>query len=442
MMDRIYNWRLFYYLIVALLFTIPLPVWADGPNQVGLVVVYGGGDVSTHCVPFSDDRISGHEVLKRAGLELETELSGGSGAAICFIEKKGCRVSQGQPCFCECQGSPCVYWSYWHLKGERWEYSSAGASSYFVRHGDVEGWVWGAGQPNEAPSPPLIPFDQICVPPTATPTPTETLTPIPLTDTPTPKPTATSTPTPLPPPSISFALSAAEISQGECAQLTWKVEQAKAVYLDGQGVTGEESRPVCPAPGAHVFELHVIGLDGEEYRRQVSLQVMEKPTATSTVTPLAEMATVQAVQTTDEGPTEPSSVTDGQAEAAADASQATTSSASPTAATDSSEAEPTATVLALAQPSAGASTPAGTPLAIAPPAQSTAAPSQPPDTVSPPDQGHLPSLLASKVFWFIVLAGTAVGIVGGGGLAFVGCIVLLFLIYRRFSRIDDHDDER
>ncbi len=450
-MDKSGHWVLICFLFIITLAAnlIPLPVWADGPNQVGLVVVYGGDDVLTRCITFSGGEISGHEVLKKSGLEIETEMSGGLGAAICFIEKKGCRVSEGEPCFCKCQGSPCVYWSYWHLQGESWKYSNGGASNYFARNGDVEGWVWGAGTPNEATSPPAIPFDQICVPPTPTPTPVPpTDTPIP-TDTPvptvtaTPRPTKTPTATPPSTPSISLSLSASQIGQDECAQLNWKVSQAQAVYLDGQGVTGEESRQVCPSPGANTFELRVIGLDGEEYQEQASLQVVEKPTTTSTIpatAPPAEMSSAQVGQSPDASQADSSLERDEQPIAMPGVPEAAQATALPTVTPHPLQALPTPTALAMAQPAENASTPAVAQLSAPLPVESTANPSQASVGAPPPEKQSL-GLLERKAIWFVILSGTAVGIVGGGGLTFVGFIILLALVYRRFSRADTRDDD-
>ena len=444
MMDKSGHWLLRWFFILTFLAatSASLPAWAGDPNQVGLVVVYGGDDVLTRCISFSDAEISGHEVLKKSGLEIETEMSGGLGAAICFIEKEGCRVSEGQPCFCKCQGPPCVYWSYWHLQGESWKYSNGGASNYFVRNGDVEGWVWGAGTPNEATSPPAIPFDQICVPPTPTPTPVPpTDTPIP-TDTATPSPTKTPTATPPSTPSINLSLSVSQIGQGECAQLEWKVSQAQAVYLNGQGVTGEESRQVCPSPGAHTFELRVTGLNGEEYREQASLQVVEKPTATSTIpatAPLAEMSSVQAGQSPNANQAGASPETKEQPTAVSDFPEAAQAIALPTATPHHPEALPTPTMLAMAQPSENAPSPAAAQLSTSPPAESTVNPSQVSIAAPPPEKQSL-GPLASKAVWFVILSSTAVGIVGGGGLTFVGFIILLAVVYRRFSRADTRED--
>ena len=207
-------------ILAALLLALLLfPAWAgaDGPSRVGLVVRFGDGSVFTKCVEFEEDQISGLEVLLRSGLRVVYQQSG-LGAAVCKIEDDGCDYPS-EPCFCKCLGGPnCVYWSYWHLKGGEWQYSPIGASGYFVRDGDVEGWAWGPGTAGSGLEPPVIDFNSICAPPpTATltptaaptytpiPSPTPTLTPLPPTATRTPAPptpvppTSTPTPVPIPP---------------------------------------------------------------------------------------------------------------------------------------------------------------------------------------------------------------------------------------------------
>jgi hypothetical protein len=136
-----------------------LPLGANGagghtssPSYVGLVVDMGDGALVTRCVAFGEAEISGLDVLERSGLEIVTNQG-----AICAIGGTGCPASN---CWCQCQGSPCIYWSYWHWLDGGWQYSQAGAAGYRVHDGDVEGWRWGEG----ATPPPMIPFEQICFP--------------------------------------------------------------------------------------------------------------------------------------------------------------------------------------------------------------------------------------------------------------------------------------
>lgn len=204
--------RLFALLVLVGLTVGPLAGSArpSAPHQVALVVRFGDGSVFTRCIQFGEEQISGLDVLLRSGLRVVYETSG-SGVAVCKIGDDGCDFP-AEPCFCKCAGGAgCAYWSYWHLKDGAWQYSQVGATSYWVRDGDVEGWSWGAGAPGGAPPPPLVDFASVCAPvPTATPMPTETPLPTPTatpmpTHTPLPVPTATPVPTntPLPAPTAT-----------------------------------------------------------------------------------------------------------------------------------------------------------------------------------------------------------------------------------------------
>ena len=104
--------------------------------------------------------------------------------------------------------------------------------------------------------------------------------------------------------------------------------------------------------------------------------------------------------------------------------------AAPTA-TSAPDATETATApqpVALAQPGTEAS--ATAPAAVL---QNTpdASPAAKPAGKNGPANG---GLLRSKTTWFVLLATTALGAVGFGGLAFVGLLVVLGLIYWRVSR--------
>lgn len=180
-------------LVLCALFSQPGPVRAQETSRAGLVVVFGGDDVLTTCVEFSDEELTGYDLLERAGLRVVAE-NHILGKAICKIDDVGCDFP-GETCFCECLGTPCVYWSYWYWADGDWMYSGKGVSNRSVQNGDVDAWVWGSDQT----SPPPLSFESLCIPPTLTPSATNTS--VPATNTPTPKPptaTATQTPTETP----------------------------------------------------------------------------------------------------------------------------------------------------------------------------------------------------------------------------------------------------
>lgn len=136
------------------------PARAQEESHAGLVIVHGDGRVTQQCVAFAETTISGYELLKRAGPAMSVE-AGAIGATICSIDGEGCAFPQ-ESCFCQCQGSPCTYWSYWRQSAAGWQYQNLGAANTKVRAGDVEAWHWATGTPNDAEKPPDLTFDAIC----------------------------------------------------------------------------------------------------------------------------------------------------------------------------------------------------------------------------------------------------------------------------------------
>ena len=248
---------------------------AQGPNHVGLVVLFGDGSYITRCVEFSEPEISGYDVLVRSGLNVVAAFDAGEGGAICAIDGEGCPADN---CFCQCQGNLCVYWAYYHMASGQWQYSSLGASNYKVHSGDVEGWAWAEGSiGGGGAQPPVIPFDQVCVssppptdtpaspaatlpPPTETPVPAPTTTLPPPTETPLPVPTITAPP---PTPVVWFRLDNNPIPVGDCTMVRWDTTDALDVYVDGEWVNLSGGREVCPTTSQE-YHLRVVGRAGEQ----------------------------------------------------------------------------------------------------------------------------------------------------------------------------------
>jgi hypothetical protein len=162
---------------------LPALTSAAEPNQAGLVVQFGDGQVETRCISFEEDEISGAELLARSGMEVIMDASGGMGITICQIEDVGC-AHPAEPCFCQCMsGAECAYWNYFYrdsTQGE-WTYSALGAALRKVKSGSVEAWVWGDGRTPPANE---LALEAICTPPAATPTAMlEPPTPLPVTST-------------------------------------------------------------------------------------------------------------------------------------------------------------------------------------------------------------------------------------------------------------------
>jgi hypothetical protein len=336
---------------------------AQQPNRVGLVVDFGD-DYITRCVEFSEPEITGHEVLRRAGLDLVVDTSNPMGVIICDINNtSGCPASN---CFCECQGSPCVYWAYHRLVDGSWQYSQLGASSQKAENGDVEGWAWGEGALNTSGAkPPLKAFEEICARPINTPVPS-TNTSVPSTNTPVP-PTETSEPepedTPVPELVVWFRLDQNPIPTGSCTVVRWDTTYAQEVYLDGEKVDLIDSREVCPTEPRE-YNLRVVGPEDEETH---TLVLGVTGGQTSSTTPRPTIAPSSPTPTTQAGTT------------------ALPSPSPSPAATATSPPTPSATVQPASTPSPTRTPePTTSPSPTSPPATQTTPP-QTPTTAAQPD---------------------------------------------------------
>lgn len=134
-------------------------VAAQDPGRAALIVWLDEERVETRCVAFSEPQITGYELLRRSGLEMEANVQG-MGALVCEIQDTGCPPGD---CLCQCKGGEaCTYWSYWHQEEGEWHYATVGASAYQVKDGAVEGWSWGPGSVTEAIEPPSLSFEEVC----------------------------------------------------------------------------------------------------------------------------------------------------------------------------------------------------------------------------------------------------------------------------------------
>lgn len=246
--------------LIVLLLT-PAVGQAQEPNYAGLVVQFPDGRTETACVEFSDQEISGVDVLIRSGLSASFDYTSGLGAKVCKIGGTGCDYP-AQDCWCRCQGSPCAYWNYWRLKDGQWVYSPLGAGSRRLGDGDVDGWVWGDG---EQP-PPQISLQDICpieatatdatnlafTSPLETPTaqPTATQAPQP---TAVAQPTATSSDSPLPQPTAGVQLT-------PVMQPTATTTPSSQVFIPA--ASGDSPASETPAPGLPSSPDRYVGFAG------------------------------------------------------------------------------------------------------------------------------------------------------------------------------------
>ncbi len=95
---------------------------------------------------------------------------------------------------------------------------------------------------------------------------------------------ATLTVKPVPVATFTFSATPETIVAGKSAMLTWDVESVQAVYLNGVGVTGHETRVVTPAQTT-TYTLRVMMLDGTTKDLTAKVSVVPQPTYSFNVTP-------------------------------------------------------------------------------------------------------------------------------------------------------------
>lgn len=184
--------------VTLLALLVPLVAKADG--EAG-ILIQNGNEVTTYCVAFEGDSISGEQALRAAGRTFEQ--FGGGARTLCAIDNVGCfDPSSFNGCFCQCPGGPdCTYWAFFvqpYGQGY-WTYSTAAFNTARLRDGDMHAYKWGEGSPNSAPSPVGVSFEQVCghAPRGGVePPPAETTAPPQPTSAETPPPAATDTTTP------------------------------------------------------------------------------------------------------------------------------------------------------------------------------------------------------------------------------------------------------
>jgi hypothetical protein len=115
-------------------------------------VVDTGDEVRTVCVRFSEESITGEELMRRTDLDVVFAHYGTLGAAVCEICGVGCPAE-------DCHCATPYWWSYWHGDADGgWATSPVGASSRAVRDGDMNAWLWHDGSRR----PPEVDFATVC----------------------------------------------------------------------------------------------------------------------------------------------------------------------------------------------------------------------------------------------------------------------------------------
>lgn len=136
------------------------------------VIVEGEGQTRRIVVEFTEDSISGIELLRRAGADPVVYAYSGIGGAVCRLYGVG--RDSGPDCLGGTSGDA-RYWAYFRAPAgtSTFKYAVVGAGSTSVRDGDVEGWRYGTGA-----APTYASIDTVLgiAPPPTTPPPTAATT--------------------------------------------------------------------------------------------------------------------------------------------------------------------------------------------------------------------------------------------------------------------------
>lgn len=241
------------------------PTLAQEPNRAGIVVAHDN-QVILQCVEFTEESLSGLELLSRSGLDLNFSEEDGQ-VTVCRLDRRGCNAPE-QDCRCQCEEAACWFWSYWRIEDDDWEYLDTSPSNHSVGNGAIVGWVWGLRTESGANPPPRYPFDRICQPGKGTSSKRLELPTI-----------------------VQFSADRTVINQGESVTLDWELRdanQAFLVYDDvRQGIVGEgdDSRATL-APEKTTTYVILASNDEGEISQQLTITVNPAPpTATPTDTP-------------------------------------------------------------------------------------------------------------------------------------------------------------
>jgi len=132
--------------------TAQTPDATDSVNVAGLMIDYGDGRVAYALVPFSEESLSGVELLRRSGLPLVTVPFGGLGEGVCSIDAVGCDPGACRRRLCQSADRESPFWQYLRqTEGGAWSPAVLGASQASVENGDVDAWAWSGTPPELSP---------------------------------------------------------------------------------------------------------------------------------------------------------------------------------------------------------------------------------------------------------------------------------------------------
>jgi len=115
-------------------------------HYAGLVLDPGDGEVTTVCVPFDGDSLTGTELLEASGVAFDAQE--GFMNSIMGIENP-----EGET----------LYWSYWYFDGREWAFQMTGSGESLILPGSIDGWHFTSWERFPSLPPDVIPdLSEIC----------------------------------------------------------------------------------------------------------------------------------------------------------------------------------------------------------------------------------------------------------------------------------------
>jgi len=117
-------------------------------HAAALIVIKGDGSSIWITVPFTDEEISGADLLQESTLQITTVSFGGLGIGVCGIEQTGCDVANCRKRLCQGPGKDDPFWQYFVARPDgTWTFSPLGINADKVHDGDVRAFIWSADPP-------------------------------------------------------------------------------------------------------------------------------------------------------------------------------------------------------------------------------------------------------------------------------------------------------
>jgi hypothetical protein len=118
-------------------------------HKAYVVVQHTGGTSIQKCVGFDSDQIAGEDLMKKSGVEYQTQAFSGVGKAVCQVDNEPAQFS-------ECFPKDKPFWAmYLSQSGGPWQQGQTAYTAVALKNGDALGWEYQSS--TASPPPPPLP---------------------------------------------------------------------------------------------------------------------------------------------------------------------------------------------------------------------------------------------------------------------------------------------